>query len=528
MVVKAETMQEICTLANRQVQELYPNLQAMFIPHSSGTFHEIVETSDHQIMKHAAGKVAMGILEKNNNREQSSFLGMAINHQIKWFGLASSESMLALFNLNMDEFEHPRDLRRAVYHLLWHAIDLVEIRRRPEYVTKFRTGPMIPKRSPMNLARLNLQADVFAAVMSGLQGEENALEILAEKRAIDSIRPVYERRAEDYPFVIALEAAQYAYAELETLKPSRQKYMSYARQLAQEVGRTFDDKSIRQWWGFSEPAQDMAWRNFPKEIILGCAVHTSEDPFVRATGHLVSEITGLIPLSGLQISESYNAFVNQEVNQTLHREMVERAFEEAIARGIMEESGQPLIAAANLQNENLAEGIIMGWCSHAFQAAAKAFESALTTGVSPTQAARLEFEGTKDATTWDTLKKIGNAIIDQKRRGYAVTLGNVAEICSSNPLFAPVLSSIRVTMKDPSYVQKLQAANDLVFKGPSAAPASPAPKTPSPVTPTYSTPASAPTLGGGSAARQKAMLDRMRAAEKAGTSGKAGEEDRVQ
>lgn len=524
MAIKEDILQEICNLATRQVQELYPDVQAMFIPHAGGMFHEVISTSEHEAAKHPAGKIARSILEKNNNREQSSFLGMAISHQVKWLGLASNDKMLALFNLNTDDFKDAKDARRTIYHLAWHAIDLVEVRRRPEYVSKFRSGPMIPKRSPMNLARLNLQSDVFSAIMCGLQGEENALDVLAKQRALDSISPVHARRAEDYPYVIALEAAQYAYSELAVLKPPRSKYMQYARQMAIEVGQTFDDKSIRQWWGFSEPGQDMAWRNFPKEIILGCAIHTSEDPFVRATGHLIADITGLMPLSGLKLGASYNAYANTQANQVLHREMMEKTFEEAMARGVETESGQPLLLAANEQNEHLAEGVIMGWCGHALQAAARAFENALSSGISPIQAARLEFEGNKDATTWDMLKKIGDAIIDQRRKGYAVTLGNVAEIANENPTFAPVLGSIRVTMKDPSYIQKLEAANDLSLRPASPAPSTAAPSAPvpkGPEVPAYSAPTmAAPGLGGNAATRHRAAMITQ---EKS----KTGEEDRI-
>ncbi|PZQ43846.1 MAG: hypothetical protein DI551_11315 [Micavibrio aeruginosavorus] len=514
MPIKRDILQDVCNLVTGQVKDLYPDLALSFIPHEAGQFHEVVDASEHGLDRHPAAKIAQSILDKNNNRELSSFLGMAIHSEVKWLGLASKESMLALFNINTDEFDNAKDLRRAIYHLAWHAIDLVEIRQRPEYAAKFRSGPMIPKRSPMNLARLNLQADVFSAILCGLQGEDNALDVLAQNRAADSIMPVHARRAEDYPFVIALESAKYAYDQILALKPQRAKFLFYARQLATEVGKTFDDGSIRNWWGFSEPAQDMAWRNLPPEVILGSAVNTSEDPFVRATGHLVADITGIGPTATSKLGNIHNAYIKSEHNSLLHREMVEKAFEEAIARGVSEESGQPLIAAANAQNEFLAEGNILGWCAHALQAAARAFDSAILSGASPLQAARLEFEGTKDTTSWDMLKKVGDSIIEQKRKGLATTLGSIAEICHNNhPALAPILGSIRMTMKDPDFIKRLEAANDFAVRGPSAAPsASPAPKAPTPSAPAYSAPAfSAPGLGlGGGSSHHHAMMEQMR------------------
>lgn len=537
MGIKLDILQDICNLATKQVQDLYPDVDLMFIPHESGQFHEIVSLSEHEISRHPAAAVAQAILDKNNNRDMSSFLGMAVHRQVKWMGLASQENILALFNLNVDSFETAKEARRMVYHLAWHAIDLLEIRRIPEYAVKFRTGPMIPKRSPMNFARLNLQADAFSCVMCSLLGEEDTIDVVARLRARDAINPVHERRAEDYPFVIAVELTKYAYELILELKPQRGKFMSYARQISIEIGHTFDDPSIRNWWGFSEPAQDMAWRNFSAENILGCATNTSEDPFVRATGHLVADITEITPLPGAKLGPAYNAFLNGQQNGTLHREVAEKTFADAIEKGMKEESGRPLVIAANEQNEHLAEGNIIGWCANALQAAARAFDGAMSSGISPLQAARMEFEGTKDNPSWETLKQIGEDIVGQKRTGFAVTMGSIAEICNQQPAFEPMLNSIRFTMQDPGYVQKLEQANDLAIRpaaptaAPKAAPSTPAPKAAAPATPTYSATvlASGPGMGMGggasnNAARQRALLEKLHREKQEGKGG----DDRAQ
>lgn len=510
MSKKTKALQDICDLAISQMQDIHPNLQLMFIFHETGQFQEVLATNEYELSKHPAGKVAQGILDKNNHRELSGFLGLAIDHEVKWLGLSSSDNILALFNLNIDELKNGKQARKTVYHLIWHALDLMEVRQRPEYISKFRSGPMIPKRSPMNLAHLNLQADIFAAVMCGLQGEEDAIDSLAHARAADSLAPIHATRAEDYPFVIALDAARYAYTQLTALNPAKNKYINYARQLAVEVGKTFDDKSILQWWGFSEPAQDMAWRHFAGDLILGCAVYTSNDPFIRATGHLVSELAQVTPLPATSVGDIYNPFADKQKNQLLHRQLAEKSFEEAIAKGMQEESSMPFITVANEQNEQLTEGNIMGWCANALQAAARAFERALSSGASPDQAARMEFAGTRDEMNWDNLTKVSDSIIDKKRRGFAVTLGTVAEICNNNPAFAAVMNSIKATMKDPSYMQKLEAANDFALRGPALSPAGPAPTGPrmQPATPAYAPPA--PALGGSGSNIRQIALERLR------------------
>ncbi len=509
MTIKNGSLQEICDLAAAQIQDLYPELQVMFLTHGHGQFQDIIATNEHEVLKHPAGLTAQSILEKNSKREATGLLGMAIHQERKWFGLSNKDHVLALINVNMDEFETENDARRTIYHYLWHAIDLMEVRQRPEYREKFKSGPMIPKRSPMNFARLNLLADIFSSTMSGLQGDEQSLSVLASERALNSLSPVHQKRAEDYPYVIAMDAAQYAYQELISLNPTKTKYMSYARQLTIQVGQEFDDKNILDWWKFSEPGQNMAWRDYPADIILACAIYTSDDPLVRATGHLVSEITEISPAPESALENIYNAYATSEQNQMLHRQIMEKTFEEAVARGVREESGRPLLSAANEQNENLADGIIMGWCANALQSAARAFDNALSTGASPSQAARMQFEGTKDEPQWEDLKALGDTAVEQKRKGGSGALGSIAEICANNPAIACVLQSVQTTMNDPNYIQKLAAANDLGIQ-PKSIPGRLTPKMPTPSAPVPVTPAFAPSApgmglgsGGGGIIRQQ-------------------------
>jgi hypothetical protein len=480
MGLRIDSVENACSLIARQVQDVYNDLTMHFIVHSKGQMNERIALSEHEVIRHPAGDTARAILKKIPKTDHSSFLGMAVALQKSFFGLSSKDNVLALFNINVDNYTDIRDAKTHLYHLAWHAIDLMDIRKRPEYRRKFKSGPMIPKRSPMNLAKANLQADAFAAVMQGLNGDTEALDMLAVLRGKNALIQLSEQRAEDYPYIIALEAAQFAYSELERNKIARSKYIETARHISIEVGYTFDEASIKQWWAFSEPAQDMAWRGYTAEEILGAAVFTSENPYVRATAYLVSEVTKVDPLPSHDITHAYNPFANQEKNKLLHREIMQATFEEAINLGGDEESARALLNAANAQNENLTEGRILGWCATALQAAAKAFESALDNGGSPLQAARKEFDGVKAKLDWDAIKDLGDAIVAQRRQGYTVTMGNIAEICNENPAFAPVLGSIKLTLNDPGYVQKLQASNDFKLNPAAPAPKGPAPQGPAP------------------------------------------------
>ncbi|MEM9470243.1 MAG: hypothetical protein AAF988_08785, partial [Pseudomonadota bacterium] len=490
--------------------------------------------AEHEIIVHPASNAAQSIIRKQATNNHTSFLGLAIYQKKSMLGFKTHDQIIGLANINIDEFETIAEAEHVAHHLAWHTIDLFEIRREPLYRKKFANGPMVPKRSSLNLSKANLQADIYAALLLSLKGKTNNLDVVKKRRAIGSLVTKSQHKPEDYPFLMAQEACQFAIEELMNNPPAEEDYIKDARNISLDIGQAFDEMSIRQWWNYATPAQDMAWRGFSKKDILGAAVNTCDDTFVRATGLMVAEAVELEPSSAESIKYSYNAFLDTKSLAISHAELVDTVFEEAISMAQGDdntdgEGSRALIDAANRQNEDLTEGRILGWCANALQEAAQAFEKALSSGASPSQAARMQFEGNKGDTSWDMLKELGEDIIDQRRQGFAVTMGHIAEIAHSNPAFAPVLGSLKMTMNDPTYTQKLEAANDLSImpaaptNAPSLGPKGPAPKAPgldgpkaAPSSPAPTNiPAAGPSLGGGSAMSKQIMQQKQLAAQKA-------------
>ena len=495
MAVSTNSIQSLCQRATRDIEHLYPGLSLFFIIHGTGKLRETLALSEHEIISHPSGKAAQAIIRKHSKNETSSFLGMAISSESKMFGFKRQEHLMAIFTVNEDDFDDETDATTTIYHLVWHAIDLYEIRQQPQYRNKFRSGPMVPKRSALNLSKANLQADMFAAILGHLRDKDDILNHIVKKRGQDSLCAVTGKKAEDFPSIIAFEACKFALKECDETPPAREEQIARARKISLEIGHAFEEHNIREWWNYSIPAQDMAWRGYKQEQILGAALNTSEDPFVRSIGYLVQEVTGIEDVPASALENAYNSFVDPEKHVNLHREMVDAIFQEVIALGVEESSSRPILDAANFQNEALTEGRILGWCANALQDAARAFERALLNGASPAHAAKMQFEGNRKEPTWEDLQKLGDEVVDQKRQGVAVTMGHIAEICHDNPAFAPVLGSLKITMNDPAYIQKLEAANDLALTANAPAPKGPAPNAPTPKAPAPKGPApNAPTL----------------------------------
>ena len=514
MSISDNRLQNIINTVTHDIGLAYPGLSLYFITHHHGKLRESISLAEHEIISHPAGNAARAIVKKFSNSEQSSFLGLAIHSKSSMMGLRKEENLLGLFNVNKSDFADEKEARALIYQLSWHAIDLYDIRTQKQYRNKFKSGPMIPKRSAMNTAKANLQADAFAIILAKLKHEEDLLPYISQKRAQDALGSKSNYKPEQYPSVIAMEACKIAMEELANTPTSTNDILATARQFSTDIGHTFDEENIKQWWNFSIPAQDMAWREYSKDHILGAAIHTSNDPYVRSIGYLVQEVTEIEPINSDTLHENYNTFIDQALLRKLHNEMVENIFEDAIAQGLEEASSRSFLNAANRLNESLTEGNIIGWCSNALQDAAHAFERALLNGAQPEQAARMQFEGNKNAPHWDALKNLGKKIVDQKRQGFAVTMGHIAEICHNNPAFAPVLDSLKITMNDPSYVQKLEAANDFAMTN-IPAPVQPAPQGPAPNAPVPNAPAlhNAPTFGGGSSGHRQAVYHRQRQAQ---------------
>ncbi len=501
---KLDYIQKICEMVRDQSHAAYPALDLHFIIHPPGHLAERLPLAEDKVRKHRAFDGARTILSKMPMIERSSLLGIAMKTGAGLFGLGKRHSFLALININMDDIDDSRQARHLAYHLAWHAIDLMQYRLDPKNMERLQDGPMVPKRAPIGLAYANLKADIFATSMNYLQGNKKALSELAATRATQSIIPFRSHRVEDFPYVIAAEATQYALSDLEKRGlPAASQMVKKAHTLSQEISAQFQENHIKQWHAFASPAQNMAWAGHPGEEILGAAVNTSENPYIRSTGYLVAQFADIAPLSASTMMSRYNSFTSFERNERLHKERMEHIFEAALSKSLIEETASPLKDAANLQNEQLADGTILGWCAGALQIAGDRFISSLPAGKDKAaDVARHTFQDQKEQSHWSDIVALGDKIIDEKRKGYTVTLGQINELCADEPRFAGMRQSVQATLQDPAYAQRLEAANDLNFTpaapaAPRAAPRSPAPKGPAPQAPIPFSPAG-PGLGGSS------------------------------
>lgn len=498
MVLQTDAVQQNCRSISRQVRDHMRTLNLSFIVHHSGQHLEALSLASQELLTHPAAEAALHILKKPSRNEQSGLLGIVTWRESLFFGLASRTSAMALNTLNIDDFSSLRDVRAHAWHDAWYALNLMGMRNRPRHNNSVKDSIMLPDLDEMIKTSWNLRADVFSAIMSGLNGDKHAIHHLAHARSEAALKRNPGHTPEYYPFPIAMEATVSAYAQMMRHPPSKRRQIAAALKIAETVGNTYDELALQQWIYFCKPAQDMAWRGDPAPLIIGAAVSTSQDTYVRATGFLVSEILQIKPTSIINVQEHYSPFAEERYNKRLHETMMERTFQNAVSAGLSDASANPFLDAANKQNQRLVDGHILGWCAAALQAAGRAFENAIASGSkTPDQAARREFDFNREKTTWDSLRDLGENIVEHYRRGETVTFGDILDFCGRSSALAGVSNAVAFTMKDPGYLKKLDIANDLSpsnipAPAPAAAPKAPAPAMPAPAMP-------APGMGGGSA-----------------------------
>ncbi len=475
MTLEIETLTHACNAISQQVKDDFRELTLHYIVHHEGQRAEALALAGQEVMHHPAADTAMGLLKKNRpGHDSSSMIGIAVARETFFLGMASRHSILGLFSMNANLYDSIRNARRHAWHMAWHAIDALHFHHHRADNKSAGGELIVRKRNGLEMAASNLKADVFAATISALQGDYDAIKHLAVGRGMEALTPVPEHNPEQYPFVIAMESANLVMEQLRKKTVSKKKTLELALKVADDIGKTFDYNELEHWFEFCEPAQDMAWRHYDPPHIISAAINTSENTHVRALGYLVSETTGVTPASAMNARGNYSPFADDMLNKRLHEKAIEETFEHAIALGIKNSSIDPFMEAANAQNLKLTEGQVMGWCASALQAAGFAFDKALKTGEGKgaEQAARKEFAQEKGKTTWETLRQLGSDIINYYRHGVPLTLNNMLELCKGKQPAAQVSQAIKMTLKDPAWQKQLESAASLSEK--------PLPKMPAP------------------------------------------------
>jgi hypothetical protein len=277
-------------------------------------------------------------------------------------------------------------------------------------------------------ARVNLRADLMSILFIHDDGYEEALAELAYARSMHVLTRNQGHQPERYAFPLVAQALEFAFKEtIGHLSKDKSRLERYT-ELATELGDSVTDDQLRLWGRLCDMSQEMAWRGYKPETILGAAVHTSEDAFLKSIMYKVAEYTRTQPQELDHIHTIFNSFVMLDSNRSTHLVMIEHSFDKALEQSLASGGHKPFLEIAEMQNYEFLQGRFMGWCAGALQSAGQVFLEADTMGIPPAQAARIEFDGQSHLPTMLALYKLTKEIISLRNKGEVLQLPDLARL----------------------------------------------------------------------------------------------------
>tara|TARA_R110002126_G_scaffold13118_1_gene56168 strand:- start:411185 stop:412807 length:1623 start_codon:yes stop_codon:yes gene_type:complete len=502
MAILYKNAKLICQNLSKTVNEMQHGLSFFAIPHHDGQRNDALTIEATNFSGHKAEQFMRRIISNNRLKDdQTSYLGAAVAFEQGLFGMYYKALRISLLTVNIDQYDDLNELKADLYHHLWLALNKDAEIKKAEHGGQHEHHKYPMKSDKLALTRRNLNADIFSVLMQSFENIPDAPLTLGKTRSTQAVKAEPSHKALYYAFPLAMEACQFLLDDLQRMPINQQSQITIALKLAEEVSSNVNDESIQSWWEFAEPAATMAWLDYSKQEILSACVNSGLDPLIRANGILLQEILDVELLSPKDLKSIYNSFGDKAALKELHEEQGDTSFEEALIQGIKTSSNRPFLDEALFQNERLSQGKALGWTASALQASAKAFDKALKTGRTPEQAARLEYEGVKSHSEWESLESLSHKILEARQDGGTTTLEGVVDHYAENQDYRNILESFEKTLADPAYTSKLSVDPSPVM--PAAKPAGPAPQTPAlelsaapQQAATPATPAAAPAMGG--------------------------------
>lgn len=444
MALEPAAVEHVCNVIRRQIQEEFPDLTLHFIVYEQDKMARTLDMKRRKIADHPAAEALLPLAEralKAQTAPQQPFLGMATAREKKFIRWLARPKTLGCFLVCGDRFENEDEVRHYAYSLVWQALSLYTetgVAEKPGEV--FVVVP--PPCDDLTGAWRNMLADVFASLMMEMQGKKGFIRALARKCCSRVLTAEAGYSPENFPYPVVMDATLIIFDDLRREGLAKAKLHGTVLDMAREIGSTFDTSTVLQWWAFCKPAQEMAWLGTDKNKILGAALHTSEDPYARATAYLVAEVLNIEPGSFSDIT-LYNPFTDPEVNQRHHRKICDDLFENLLSKATSSGNGGVFYEEAAARNRKLLAGQLIGWCTPALLAAGGAFNNHSVAAAERPDAARAAFRKASVDVNTEILRRFGQIIIAERQAGRALECPALADMAASDELLAPFAEPLR-------------------------------------------------------------------------------------
>ncbi|MGQ0527273.1 MAG: hypothetical protein ACT4OY_04490 [Alphaproteobacteria bacterium] len=425
----------VCNVIRRQVLDEFPPVTFDFIVCKSGDEADAFKHKQQDFERHPAGAVLLAhpkIIFPGASGEPSLPV-LAIGREKKLLSFMAREKILLSCFIPIDRFDTVDHLRQHALALVWHGLTLLDYMKTGQNNLYRREHDIAkPAFDEKTLAWHNMLADAFSAVFLELQDHKGTIKTLGRQR---SLMPLTARKGwqpELYPYPLALDTVEIVYEEISGFLENTGRPMHQALDMTREIGETFDLNAMNQWSVFARAAQEMAWSGTDRNVILGAAIHTSEDPYVRATAYMIAEFLNIEPVLSAD-PYLYNSFSDAEIGERHHRKACEEVFLSALSQATLRNDAAIFLQAAIKTNENLAQGKPIGWCGFALSCAAQGFRR----GAVPVEEARHAFDQACRQIPWQKIQDLNHLIIGARRSGQELNPADLQALAAHSALGFP-------------------------------------------------------------------------------------------
>ncbi len=452
-------LKNTCANISDNIRTLFPALNLHFLLYSADKKQDVIANLLGKLNGHPAFNEAFQVLKAwTTDHQGTSFLGLSEGQESIVFSFKTRPKTLAFISVDVSVYKELYQAIQAIHTEMAIFLDTYSGHLKKPLV--LNGNVFVHKRTQVAACRLNLKADIYSVLQLLRESQYDAPILLARQRSLETLTPQTNTKPEEYAFPIALDVINYTVEKqisstITTRSPSP---LLSQYQLAEQMTECFDQENLQSWIQFANHCQTMAWSGFTPSQILGAAINTSTNPFIKAIGHMLAELTNLAPVEESHLPSGYNPFLAEEINQIRHERSCEETFEMIMFHVMEADSHLPLLRVANNQNEALLKGKISGWCANALHAAAKAYIGARDRGIPPAQAARLEFQSAYLQSNWKMLGQIGQYVVQMNRQSTSLSMPDLLEWVSQIPDSKHMSDSLTLTISDPQYTQSMETA----------------------------------------------------------------------
>ena len=454
-------LKNTCANISDNIRTLFPSLSLHFLICTPDKKPDAIAGVLGKLNGHPAFNESFQVLKawSMSKTDRTAFLGLSEGQESIVFSFKTRPKTVAFITIDPSLYKELFNAIQAIHFQMSIFLDTYAGHLKKPMT--MNGNIFVHRTTQVASCRLNLKSDVYSILQLLREGQYDAPILLAQQRSLETLTPQSNFDPEEYAFPIALDVINYTVEKqisstITTRSPSP---LLSQYQLAEQIADCFDSDNLQSWIQFADSCQTMAWSGFTPSQILGAAINTSTNPFIKAIGHMLAELTNLAPTEESHLPGGYNPFLADEINKIRHERTCEETFEMIMFHVMEADSHLPLLRVANNQNEALLKGKISGWCANALHAAAKAYMGAKDRGIPPVQAARLEFQSAHLQSNWKLLLQVGQQVIAMHRENTALTMPDLLSWISQQAESRHMSASLNITISDPQYTGSFDAAS---------------------------------------------------------------------